>query len=285
MQLADAVSMTVVGPEDVPEPTLVGVNAPDREERSWPVREEAIRRDAKREGLIVAKLLGRVTVLNEQGRTYCFRICHGSAKRTAKRRGESPLKYRCGRVAGEGTFHQGAGACRYHGGNQYGNSPQRGSTHGAPNLRYDVARALLGQDAEGDFEIFREMNLVQELALQRQMLNAYLGDECFDVDGRLVAYIPADVIENTIEWAEKIVRTVERAKRIENSSALTRAHIIYLIQTLTRLGREFVPVDKLEEYGAALLSAFGLEVGGLESWVEPDDEPLALGIGAVVESG
>lgn len=270
-------SITVVGPEEVPTSSvLIGFNAPGR--GKWPVAEEYIRRDCERAGLTVIKLLGRLTVAKMDGqsveRLFCFRLRRGKeVERRSRKPDGDPMGYRCRLGAGEGTLHAGAGACKRHGGKNYARTNFTGigeNNHRASLVRYDVANALLGTDGGAvSRTLLEQLDILDELVLQRQMLNEYLNNTCLDEDGQVLATISGEVIKRVMGWTSEVTKTVERARRIENESALTKAHILYLIDALTRLGKRYVPQDKLREYGAELLSSFGLEISSVEALREP----------------
>jgi len=284
----------IVDTEAVPEvDQLFGANATGKRGRAGTPgttpKEEAIRKDASRASLDVVKLMGRLTVVKWDDaretveRFYCFRLkrsadCRHRARKVARLglTNVDPFEYRCRNGAGEGTLHVGSGGCRYHGGNNYGkhfggiNDRARAS-----RTRYDVATALLGLDETGTAQgMLEQMDILDELVLQRQMLNEYLSSECFDEDGQLLAVINPHVIEQAMKWTDSVTKTVERAKRIENESALTRAHVLYLIDALTTLGKRYVPEDRLKEYGRDLLMSFGLEIPDAQALQEPRAEDI-----------
>lgn len=287
-------TVEVVDAETVPAvDELFGANATGKRGRAGTPgttpREEAIRLDAARADLDVIKLMGRLTVVrwdeerSSVERFYCFRLKRAATSRHRARKvarlglsDVDPFEYRCANGAGEGTLHVGSGGCRYHGGNNYGkhfNDVNSGSR--AARTRYDVATALLGLDETGMAQgMLEQMDILDELVLQRQMLNEYLSSECFDEDGRLLAVIDPHVIEQAMKWTDSVTKTVERAKRIENESALTRAHVLYLIDALTTLGKRYVPEDRLKEYGRDLLYSFGLETPDEAALQEPRAEDI-----------
>jgi hypothetical protein len=294
--LFDAVTVEVIESSRIPKPReLFGANAPESAKPSW------LHRDAKRCGFSVFKLLGRVTVGKfvdeELERLYCFRLTRARAPTSSRgiarkraRQGDAsidPLKYRCKRGAGEGTHHAGSGACAAHGGNNYGRhfDGVMENSNRASLARYDIVNALLGQSPDGLWRtLLGELDILDEIVTQRLLVDQYLRQECLDEDGLVHPVVDGSVIETALGMLDGVAKNVERAKRIENSTALTRAHVLYLIDALTTLGKRYVPPEKLEDYGKDLLSSFGLNVSGVQTLLEPGDRGEAFEIARVVDA-
>lgn len=274
MQVSTEATTTVVDLDSVPnwstEPFA------DHSVESKNPRTQAYKKDAEVAGLVVVKLLGRLTALDPSQKyaPLCFRIQRDKKKTPLKNkylRGEdiNPKEFRCLLMAGIGTAHVGAGACKAHGGNNYGISLITKGER-ATKLRYEFANVLLGGNGSkalaawlADFEI------TDELIVQRQMLNQYLNDNCLDADKQPISDLPENIVEKVIAFATEVTKTVERGKRLETNDAVTRVHLMYLVAALTELGKRYVMPEHLENYGRELLNTFGISENGIRGLLEP----------------
>lgn len=278
----------LVGSGDGQVETLAAVDRSRRREREdggerWSARSEAIRAAAEEMGYLVVRVMGRLTVVapaavtgKSADKAICFRLKRGQ-NHTHK---GDPDKDRCKMGAGVKTLHVGNGACWLHGGNNLVHSAtsarvRAGHWNTSPDtVRYDFLAALTGR-VKGGGEVleahYAQYDIQQELMMLRALMDRYTTQELLDEDGLVMPAVDPDVVDQVFSWAEAIGRQVKRGHDIETSTALTKTHLLYLINALTQLGVEYVPEDRRVAYADDLLRLFGLNKAVVTSLVESGD--------------
>ena len=141
------------------------------------------------------------------------------------------------------------GKCRLHGGLSPG-APVKSGRYSVVHRRslQTKMQTMAADPTPGD--------LAAELALQRALLDEYLGRF---TDGLA---LPADDIERLFGWLESIGKQTERIHRIMAQTALTVAEVNLLQAVLADLLRRYLPDEQRELFMMELTAATGGVVDG-----------------------
>jgi len=139
---------------------------------------------------------------------------------------------RCGNPAGWGTNHESTGRCRLHNGNNQIFKVSKGLVSRKQSLRQFLADKITAY-AQMD----RPLDLSRELASQRALLDTMMVqfDQIQDPGKRV------NLMQNAMQKADLIGRQAERITRMNNSTALTAAHVLLIQQAVAQVLTDWIP--------------------------------------------